>query len=555
MDMPSALPENMLSAVGNIKERLLWLVSSLTVAQIVVLLLAFPWFFSVLFQRRKVLPKAPVLGYRSIFEPTFLLQTRFITNAKDIVANAYKQMKDKPFVLRRYDVDFMVLPIKCLDEIRLFPVQKLSSRGAQIGVSGSLDSQDFRFTHLSDKNLNPKWTSIDFLHHSNLHIDVLKKKMQPELYKYVDMAKEEMEYGWNIELPQTDDWTEVCMEKVLRTLVARMTAAVFLGSPTCRDPQWLKISIEFSVDLFTTAFTMKMFPPWMYPIVAYLIPARYRVMRQLKTGRQIVSQLTQKHNEAKMKRSHGGEVYEQDTLLNWMLDHGSPSEIAVPEMGARQCVLTLASIHTTAQNVCNMLYDLCAHPRWFPVLREEIDGISEHFGTPGAVDISSKEWCTRLDKLDSFFVESQRHSPVLLLNPQRLAYESITLKDGTHIPAGTRLAFAAKDYQMDPAVYPDPFVFDPMRNYRKREKSSRPGERELLRAGVTNPENLAFGYGNQACAGRHFAVAEIKLVMARLLYEFEFKFPDGKGRPKNMYINENIFTDQDATIMMRKRRF
>lgn len=141
------------------------------------------------------------------------------------------------------------------------------------------------------------------------------------------------------------------------------------------------------------------------------------------------------------------------------------------------------------------------------------------------------------------------------VNPQRLANEPITLKDGTHIPAGTRVAFPAKEYAMDPAVYPDPLAFDPMRNYRKREKASQPGERELLRAGVTNPENLAFGYGNQACAGRHFAVAEIKLMLARLLYEFEFKFPDGKGRPRNMHINENIFTDQNATIMMRKRRF
>lgn len=209
------------------------------------------------------------------------------------------------------------------------------------------------------------------------------------------------------------------MEKVLRGLVARMTAAVFLGKPACRDPEWLKLSIEFSVDLFTAAFTMKMFPPWMYPIVAYLTPARYRVMRQLKTGRRIVADLTQRHNEAKMKRSRGEEVEEEDTLLNWMLDHGTPSEIAVPEMGARQCTLTLASIHTTAQNVCNMLYDLCAHPEWFPVMREEVDRLAEQFGTPGAPGVSSRDWCIRLERLDSLMVESQRHNPVLLRRCQK----------------------------------------------------------------------------------------------------------------------------------------
>jgi hypothetical protein len=41
------------------------------------------------------------------------------------------QMKNKPYVLRRFDVDFFVLPMKYLEEIR----SKLSSKDAQAGVS------------------------------------------------------------------------------------------------------------------------------------------------------------------------------------------------------------------------------------------------------------------------------------------------------------------------------------------------------------------------------------------------------------------------------------
>lgn len=40
-----------------------------------------------------------------------------------------------PFMLVRYDVDFMVLPVKYLEEIRLMKESKLSSRSAQVGVS------------------------------------------------------------------------------------------------------------------------------------------------------------------------------------------------------------------------------------------------------------------------------------------------------------------------------------------------------------------------------------------------------------------------------------
>ncbi|RAH55104.1 cytochrome P450 [Aspergillus piperis CBS 112811] len=399
---------------------------------------------------------------------------------------------------------------------------------------------------------------MQFLYHSNLHLDVLKKKLIPDLYNYVDKAKEELVYGWERDLPHTDEWTLVSIEHHLRMLVARMTAKVFMGAPTCRDPDWLRISIDFSVDLFTTAFTIKMFPPWLYGIVARLVPARYRTFRQLKTGRQIVGELTQRHRLAQEKRLRGEAVDEEDTLLNWMLDHGTPSEVAVDEMGARQCVLTLASIHTTASNVSNMLYDLCTYPEWFAELRAEVLAIAEDLGGPPGQEnppISAKEWCTRLDKLDSFFVESQRHSPVLLLNPQRLAYEDITLRDGTLIPKGSRLAFANYEHSMDPAVYSDPQAFDPMRSYRKR--MAHPDQRDRHKAGMTHPDNLAFGYGNQACAGRQFAVAEIKLIMARLLYDFEFDFSAdqrARGRPQTLHVNENCFTDQGAKLLMRKRR-
>ena len=45
---------------------------------------------------------------------------------------------------------------------------------------------------------------MQFLYHSNLHLDVLKKKLIPDLYNYVDKAKEELVYGWERDLPHTD---------------------------------------------------------------------------------------------------------------------------------------------------------------------------------------------------------------------------------------------------------------------------------------------------------------------------------------------------------------
>lgn len=57
-------------------------------------------------------------------------------------------------------------------------------------------------------------------------------------------------------------------------------------------------------------------------------------------------------------------------------------------------------------------------------------------------------------------------------------------------------------------------------------------------AGQMSPRNFPFDYGSQACSVRHFAVAEIKLIMEQLLHEYKFMFPDWKQRPKVMYVND-----------------
>ena len=195
----------------------------------------------------------------------------------------------------------------------------------------------------------------------------------------------------------------------MRMLVARMSAKIFMGDPACRDPEWLRISIDFTYDMFLAAFTMRMFPPWMHPIVAHFVPARWRLRRQMRAAKRIVGGLMREHREAKKSGNN------QDTLLGWMVDNGDEKETSISEMAARQCVLTLASIHTTSMSVSNMLFDLCAHPEWFSVLTEEIDEAVAKYGMLGRdAGMNPKQWLQTLEKMDSFFVESQRINPPIL---------------------------------------------------------------------------------------------------------------------------------------------
>ncbi|KAI0154985.1 cytochrome P450 [Xylariaceae sp. FL1272] len=194
-----------------------------------------------------------------------------------------------------------------------------------------------------------------------------------------------------------------------------MSARVFLGAPACRNTDWLNVSINYSMDAFTTAFILRMFP-WLHLFVAYLIPSRWRMKAQLQTAMRIIEPIMKRHAETQGEGERKSiEGPEHETLMQWMLENGTEEEKSLPEMAARQCVLTLASIHTTATDVTNTIFELCSHPEWIPVLREELEHVVSEFGLPGtSAETGMRLWRTRFEKLDRVLVETLRHYPPII---------------------------------------------------------------------------------------------------------------------------------------------
>jgi len=270
------------------------------------------------------------------------------------------------------------------------------------------------------QNLFRSWPWASVIRDSDLHVTVLTRKLNPEVSRYIDMAYEEFEYGWKLDMPDPAEWTEVDIQQAMRMLVARMSAKVFVGEPTCRDPTWLSLTLNFSMDLFLAGFTLRMFPPWMHFLVKPLIPARWRVQKQIKIGTEVVRQFMQKREEDAKK----GESTGEGTLFEWMVDNAVGNEGSLGEMAARQCILTLASIHTTATTVANTLFDIIEHPEWIAVLREEIDETIGKYGEVGQ-GMPIKLWLQHLEKMDSFILESQRFNPAILCRCHAVSREDI----------------------------------------------------------------------------------------------------------------------------------
>jgi cytochrome P450 len=66
-------------------------------------------------------------------------------------------------------------------------------------------------------------------------------------------------------------------------------------------------------------------------------------------------------------------------------------------------------------------------------------------------------------------------------------------------------------------------------------------------------ENMGFGYGRHACPGRFFAATEIKLIVARILLDYDFKLPEGQTkRYPNIAIANNYVPDMKKELVFRR---
>lgn len=142
---------------------------------------------------------------------------------------------------------------------------------------------------------------------------------------------------------------------------------------------------------------------------------------------------------------------------------------------------------------------------------------------------------------------------MILVSFNRLAVSDLNLSSGLQIPAGTHFSVASRNILFDPEITPNPDFFDGLRYYNMRENNTA-GNRKHQYASL-DEFNMNFGAGRYACPGRFFASMELKMLLAKLVLIYDFRFPRGKSRPKLLVMDELIAPVPWAKVLVRKRRW
>lgn len=200
------------------------------------------------------------------------------------------------------------------------------------------------------------------------------------------------------------EWATYNFSHKIPYVIARLSSFVFMGETVCRDPAWLDVSVNYTIDAFNAARALRMWPTVLRPLVHWFMPSCQKLRQHLAAARTIIAREVERRTQAKQIQIDGSTPHRADAL-DW-LDELSKAYGSVSDPSREQVSLALAAIHTTSNLITNVVYDLAAYPEYIEPLREEIKAVLEGDGS------LMKTSLLKLKLMDSVIKESQRINPV-----------------------------------------------------------------------------------------------------------------------------------------------
>ncbi|KAK0659474.1 putative cytochrome P450 [Cercophora samala] len=247
-----------------------------------------------------------------------------------------------------------------------------------------------------------------------------------------------------------------------------------------------------------------------YPLLAstlkYLIPAplKNKVLDHVRVVSEKVERRLNLESTRSDIMSHVIKQIGNDGLVGLTMDH----------VNSTFMVLTIAGSETVATTLCGVVNYLAQNPSKLSILAHEI---RNHYSSPTEMTLESLK---DLLYLNAVIDEGLRLCPPVPWLPPRVAAYGGSVVCGVPLPGGTAVSILTYAMGRDPNNFHDPLSFIP--------------ERYLLEA-KTDPNSPffndkrqsyhPFSVGPRICIGLHLGMAQMRLILAKLVWEFDFEPP------------------------------
>ncbi|MEH3053250.1 MAG: cytochrome P450 [Patulibacter minatonensis] len=193
---------------------------------------------------------------------------------------------------------------------------------------------------------------------------------------------------------------------------------------------------------------------------------------------------------------------DRDDLLRLLMESEDPDtgeRLSRAQVDDELRTFVAAGHETTAHGLTWMLYLLAANPDARARVERELDDVL------GGAAPTAEE----LPYFTACFQEAMRLYPPAWVIPRTAVQDDVV--GGCRIPKGTDVFVSVWATHRDPAVYPDPEVFDPARWLGDAPK------------GRPRFSYLPFGGGRRACVGQGFAMLNARILGAMVMQRYRFE--------------------------------
>ncbi len=324
---------------------------------------------------------------------------RYINDLKDLLESGYRKYNKAglafkvPIPIGGYSVKYrVVLPKDHLEEMKHLPNNIFSWALA----SAVIFAQDYT----GAPHRGP-WSGKALRVGIHQNLESITKQLSDRIDEYFGKY-----------LPQDpSSTTSINFMDFFVPAIANVTNALLCGEELASDSEWIRQTIDFSVNRYKSADDVRAWPPFIATFVAPLIPS----VRRLRQSRLYVKrQLTPMYEYLKSRNMLGSDEKAKLRKQSYgfqCLWGGAPENVTLEDFSDTMMRTLIASIHTTAKTISIALMDMLSQPEYLEELRQEALDAQR---SDGSINIDA------LFKLDCFLKESQRLTPVFLCKSPNL---------------------------------------------------------------------------------------------------------------------------------------
>ena len=222
---------------------------------------------------------------------------------------------------------------------------------------------------------------------------------------------------------------------------------------------------------------------------------------------QRLKELEERENMKPHERESGGKMGFFEFLL-------SSGNLTKEDLLGSVIEILFGGVDTISNTMQWVIYMMARNPDKQAILRQEVLSVL------GEQNHASPDTIAQMPYLRAWVRETLRLYPPLMILT-RITSKDLILS-GYQIPAGTELHLLAYQMSRDESVFDEPNVFRPERWLRGKKVSLQ--NRKFLEAKEVF-SSLPFGFGTRMCIGRRIAELELHLLLARIVQQFEIRYP------------------------------